>query len=160
VTVPARRPTASRIAGVAVLVAGLTGIVAITVTAGVDGAASVVERVCGGLVLASIVTGVGGPLLKLPKRTVRRLGVALGWVPGGSLLAIGVTQLLDWSYFAINHGPRGPHSRGGVYATGVLLVLLGLFGLAVWIAGTIQVRRFPSGRPTAPRRRKPPARRR
>jgi hypothetical protein len=91
VTVPSRRQAASRVAGVAVLVAGLTGIVAITVTAGVDGAASVVERVCGGLVLASIVAGIAGPLLKLPKRTVRR---------------------------------------------------------------------YPNGRPTAPRRRKPPARRR
>lgn len=159
-TVPSRRQTASRVAGVAVLVAGLTGIVAITVTAGVDGAASVVERVCGGLVLASIVAGIAGPLLKPSKRTVRRLGVALGWIPGGSVLAIGVAQLLDWSYFAFDHGPRGPHSRGGVYATGVVLILLGLFGLAVWISGVIQVRRYPNGRPTAPRRGKPPARRR
>lgn len=151
-----------RIAAVVVLVGGLTGIVAITVTAGIDGATSVVERVCGGLLLASIVAAIAGPLWKPPKRTARRLGVALGWMPGAALVTIGVAHLLDWSYFAFNHGPRGPDTRLGTYLTGGLLILLGLFGLAAWISGVIQVHRFPNGRPTATRgnRRTPPARRR
>ena len=144
-----------RIAGGALMVAGLAVGVSIITLSGTDSPHVWVEAGAGALLAAAIPVGVGVKMLRLPRRLGYLIGLTVGWLPGVAVAFDAVDSMVEPSLW-LSTGLRGNHTIGQVRSDGVAGLVVAAMFIAVW-AAAFYVYRHPS-QPTArlrPERKRP-----